>query len=322
MKFRQLQCVYAVYEHGFSVTKAAQRLHTSQPAVSKQIKSLEDFLDMPIFERGHKRLTGLSDFGVQVLPLIEQVLKTSEAIVALSNQQQQQVASALRLATTNTLALYRLAPMMADLHEQYPQLPVDVVEGTNAQILQLLLQREVDFGWISALDLSPYTQYLPDLIHWQADSWSPIVLVPSNHALAQRAPKNLAQVCAFPLITYVTSHPGPSGLLQHIQAQGIQAKVVLTARSSSMIKDYVRQGMGVGIIADMAFDAKLDVGLSAIALDDWLPAFHTYLLWHRHKRLKPYHYFLIKRIIAHADDVAIKEKIRASSVAEALSWSI
>lgn len=306
MKLKQLQCVLAVYEHGFSVTHASRALHLSQPAVSKYIKSLEEQLNSPIFTRGSKSLLGLTDFGQEIMPLVVEMLKLGDEIVQCSAQKLAQQDGVMYFATTNTLATYRLTPMMGEIQTHYPKVPVHVVEGTNAQILQLLNEREVDIGWISAADLLDYQPYLHDLCYLQASSWSSILLVPKEHVLAREKVRSLAQICAYPLITYVTSFKGQSSLVRYLQAQKLTANVVLTARSSEMIKSYVRQGLGVGVIADMAYDEQADKDLVAIDLSAWLPDYQTYLLWHRLKRLKSYHLFTIRRIIPTLTEGQIK----------------
>lgn len=316
MKLRQLQCVFAVVQNGFSVTAAAEVLHMSQPAVSKQIKLFEDGLGMQVFKRNSKSFVGLTPLGDALIPEIDSVLQGIENIRQLGVRSQEERFSQLHVATTNTLAQYRLPATMPYMHRAYPNVPLNVLEGTNVQILEWLQNQEADFGWFSALSLQPYQSALRNLIYLPAMGWNSVLIMPKQHPLAENGPQSLADVAKYPLITYVTSHKGPSGLMAAMQEAGLYARVIVTARSADMIKNYVRQGMGIGVIADMAYDVDMDVDLVMWPLSKWLGQFQTYLAWHENKRLRMVHYDFIEQIVPGANMEMVQRYVHRVKLGE------
>lgn len=323
MKLRQLQCVLAVVQNGFSVTAAAEKLHMTQPAVSKQIKLFEDMLGVQIFKRNSKSFTGLTPLGDEVLSEIDKVLQGVENIRQLSVQSQEYRLSQLYIATTNTLARYRLPDYLPYMHEKYPNMPLNIMEGTNTQILEWVENQKADFGWFSAISLVPYFTALRKLIYLPANTWESVLVVPKNHPLAVDAPKSLADVAKYPLITYVTSHRGPSGLMNAMQEIGVTARIVVTARNADMIKNYVRQGMGIGVIADMAYEPTLDNDLIMWPLSRWVKRFQTYLAWHQDKRLRKVHYDFIEQVIPGANRELVTQHIHRIQMGQDVEgWAI
>ncbi|MBR1375951.1 MAG: LysR family transcriptional regulator [Cardiobacteriaceae bacterium] len=322
MKLRQLQCVFAVVANEYSVTAAAKALFMSQPAVSKQIKLFEDSLGNQIFKRNNKSFIGLTPFGDELLPEIEKVLAGVESIRRLAGKSQEEYFSQLHIATTNTLARYALISVMPYMQKTYPQIPLDIIEGTNVQILDALNTQEADFGWFSAQDLSPYQNQMQSLISLPAMSWNLILLVPKDHKFAEKPPESLAEIGEYPLLTYITSHKGQSGLVQAMLDAGVAPKIAVTARSPDMIKSYVRSSMGVGAIADISYDEELDADLVALPLP-WINSFHSYLIWHENKRLRAVHYDFIEQIVPGADKRAVQDYIRRVHLSkETEGWTI
>lgn len=286
MKLKQFECVLAVVQQGYSVTAAAEKLFMSQPAVSKQIKLFEEALGRPVFRRQSKQFVGLTEVGEAVLPELEAVVQAVARVRALARDPHARQPHTLTLATTNTLATYRLARLLPALGERHPQLQLNIIEGSNAQNIRMVQEYEADYAWFSASDLAPYATALRGLLVLQTEAWSPLLVVPKHHSFNDQPFAHLNQLSAHPLITYVTSHKGPSGLAAAMAAQGAQAHVVLTARNADLIKNYVRQGLGLGVIADMAFDADQDSDLRAYSLTPWVAAFQTYLVWQGDRHLQ------------------------------------
>ena len=256
MKLKQLQCIAAVVQSNFSVTAAAEKLHLSQPAVSKQIKLAEELLGLPVFRRNSKALVGLTEVGEAMMPDIERIMVSMEHIIQLSQHHNMFALTQLSIATTHTLAHNRLVQILPAIQHEYPQLPMNIIEGTNAQVLQMVQERDADFAWFSASDLTPYNPLLRGVFMLPAESWSAVAIVPQGHEMTKKPFEGLTSLAPYPLITYITSHKEPSALAKAMAGRGLSARVVLTARNAEMIKNYVRQGLGVGVIADMAFDAS------------------------------------------------------------------
>ena len=310
MKLKQLQCIAAVVQSNFSVTAAAEKLHLSQPAVSKQIKLAEELLGLPVFRRNSKALVGLTEVGEAMMPDIERIMVSMEHILQLSQHHNMFALTQLSIATTHTLAHNRLVQILPAIQHEYPQLPMNIIEGTNTQILQMVQERDADFGWFSASDLTPYSLQLRGIFMLPAESWTSVLVVPRDHELNNKPFEGLTSLAPYPLITYITSHKEPSALVRAMAGRGLAARVVLTARNAELIKNYVRQGLGLGIIADMAYDPERDSDLAMYPLDRWMPLFNTYLVWHSDLRLRAYHYDFIDRIVPGATRDAVEHYVR------------
>lgn len=321
MKLKQLQCVVAVVENGFNVTAAAEKLHISQPAVSKQIKMVEEALGLPVFRRSSKNLIGLTEIGEAIMPEIEKIMVSIANIQQISTRSQSPTFTQLSIATTNTLATYRLSSILPAFQKEHPQLPLNVSEGTNRQILAMVQEREVDFGWFSASSLTTYTPNLRGLHLLSGEQWHALAVMPKDHPLSKQF-SSLHDLAVHPIITYITSHKEPTGLSRAMNEQGLTPRITLTARNSDMIKNYVRQGLGVGIIADIAFDSSSDKDLAVQSLDSWLPPYTTYLVWHHEMRLRNHHYDFISKIIKGANRQSIEAYIKRLQTRESADWAI
>ncbi|UJF24083.1 LysR substrate-binding domain-containing protein [Suttonella sp. R2A3] len=286
MKLKQFECVLAVVQQGYSVTAAAQKLFMSQPAVSKQIKLFEEALGKPIFRRQSKQFVGLTETGEALLPELEHIVQAVSRVRALAHDPHARNIQTLTLATTNTLATYRLARLLPTLREHHPQLQLNIIEGSNAQNIQMVQEYEADYAWFSATDLTPYSTALRGLLVLETEAWSPLLVVPKDHPFNEQPFDHLSQLADYPLITYVTSHKGQSGLAAAMSAHGANAQVVLTARNADLIKNYVRQGLGLGVIADMAFNDEQDSDLRTYPLTPWVDPFNTYLVWQAERHLR------------------------------------
>lgn len=316
MKLKQLRCVLTVVESDFNATAAASKLHISQPAVSKQIKLVEEYLGFPIFRRNNKNFVGLTELGEALLPDIENIMASVGNILSLSKRNAPPAAPELTIATTNTLANCRLAPLVPEFQQNFPQIPLNIVEGSNVQIMQMVQEREADWAWFSTANLSAYTAVLRGLYYLPASSWSAVLLLPREHPLAREALPGLEALAEQPLITYITSQREPSALASAMQRLGLSPRVVLTARNADLIKNYVRQGLGLGVIADMAYDPAVDGDLVMQPLAQWLPPYQTYLAWHQDLRLRRHHYALMERILPDGSREHIDAYLRASAAQE------
>lgn len=321
MKLKQLECVMAVVKCGFNVTAASEKLFISQPAVSKHIKLLEEAMGMPIFRRQSRSFIGLTELGESILPEIERVISAAENIKALSKNDFSGELS-LSFATTSTLARYRLNHILPAYQQQFTHMPLHIHEGSNMQILQLVNENEADFGWFSAGDLTPYHAMTRQLVMLPAESWSAIAVVPKDHSLCQEDSISLKELSKYPLVSYITSHKGPSAIVRQFHAQGLDPKIVMTARNPDMIKNYVRQGIGIGIIAEMAYNSEDFATLTALSLKKWLQPFNTYLVWRIDKHLRQFHYELIESIVPGADVAMVKQHVRKVQANEESGWAI
>uniref|UniRef100_UPI000D3AAF7F CysB family HTH-type transcriptional regulator n=1 Tax=unclassified Variovorax TaxID=663243 RepID=UPI000D3AAF7F len=259
MNFQQLRCVRETVRSGFNLTEAAQTLRASQSGVSRQIRDLEQELGIELFVRSGKRLTGLTPPGDHLLPIIERVLAESRNLREAGQSFLSQQQGVLALAATHSQARYALPAAVQDFRGRFPGVMLQLHQGSPRQIAQMLLDGEVDVG-IATEALSDHAQ----LLVLPCRCWRHRVVVPAGHALLAEAPLTLERLAAWPLITYDNGLTGRSRIDEAFAREGLATDIVLAAMDADVIKTYVALGMGVGIVADLAYDAARDAPLRAL----------------------------------------------------------
>lgn len=258
MNFQQLRSVREAQRRGFNLTEVAQALHTSQPGVSRQIRELEEELGLELFVRVGKRLTGLTEPGAQVLPVIERLLQEADNLRRAADDFAQADRGRLRIAATHSQARYALPPAVRDFRAHHPDVSLHLQQGSPQQIARLLLDGEADVG-IATEALAHY----PELVALPCYRWTHAVVVPPAHPLLD-GPLTLARLACFPIVTYEPGYTGRSHIDEAFAAAGLQPQIVLSAMDADVIKTYVELGLGVGIVAAIAFDEERDRHLRAV----------------------------------------------------------
>lgn len=264
MNFQQLRSVREAVRQGFNLTTVAQTLHTSQPGVSRQIRELEDELGIELFVRAGKRLTGLTAPGTGVLPIIERLLLEADNLRRAGDDFTDRDRGTLTIAATHSQARYALPPAVKDFSAAHPGVNLRMHQGTPRQIAEMLLAGEADIG-VATEALATY----PDLVALPCYQWTHLVLVPPSHPLAARARSgapvlSLDELGRHPLVTYESGYTGRSHIDQAFARAQITPNIVLEAMDADVIKTYVELGLGVGIVAAIAYDEQRDAGLVAI----------------------------------------------------------
>ncbi len=257
MNFQQLRSVRETVRCGFNLTEVAQALHTSQPGVSRQIRELEDELGIVLFVRAGKRLTGLTEPGAHVLPIIERILQDSRNLRTASQEFVAQQQGQLSIAATHSQARYALPTAVHEFRTRFPEVRLNLHQGSPRQVAEMLLSGEADVGIATeALDSYDLLLALP------CYRWTHSVVVPRGHPL-EEGPLTLARLAEFPLITYDNGFTGRTHIDGAFTQQGLVPDIVLSAMDADVIKTYVALGMGVGIVASIAYEHERDTGLSA-----------------------------------------------------------
>jgi len=258
MNFQQLRSVREAVRCGFNLTEVAHHLHTSQPGVSRQIRELEEELGIELFVRAGKRLTGLTEPGSHVLPIIERMLLESSNLRQAGQEFVAQQSGLLSVAATHSQARYALPVAVQEFRQQFPNVKLHLHQGSPKQIAQMLIDGEADVG-IATEALGDY----PQLVALPCYRWTHSVIVPRGHALLD-APLTLEGLARHPLITYDSGFTGRSRIDQAFAQRGLAPNIVLAAMDADVIKTYVQLGMGVGIVAGVAYEAERDTQLGAI----------------------------------------------------------
>ncbi|MDY6829610.1 MAG: HTH-type transcriptional regulator CysB [Pseudomonadota bacterium] len=259
MKLQQLRYIWEVARHNLNVSQTAQSLYTSQPGISKQIRLLEDELGIEIFTRSGKHLTRITPAGEAVLALAGEVLQRVESIKKTAQEHRDPSKGTLAIGTTHTQARYVLPAVIEAFMQRYPNVALHMHQGTPMQIAEMAVAGSVDFAIATeALEL------FSDLVMMPCYRWNRALVVKRDHPLARLESLTLEQVAQYPIVTYVFGFTGRSQLDEAFAASGLTPKVVFTAADADVIKTYVRLGLGVGIIASMAYDPNQDADLVAL----------------------------------------------------------
>ena len=259
MNFQQLRSIREAARCGFNLTEVANVLFTSQPGVSRQIRELEEELGVDIFVRNGKRLTGLTDPGRGILQIVERLLIEAENLQQASKDYTGVERGTLRIATTHTQARYVLPKVVQGFRHAFPEVRIALQQSSPEHIAEWVLSGKADIG-IATEGLSQFH----DLVSFPCYRWHHAIVVPDRHPLLKVERVSLADLAAFPLITYDLGFTGRSHIDAAFHAQGFAPDIVLTAMDSDVIQQYVALGLGVGIIASMALEKPAAGGLQPI----------------------------------------------------------
>ena len=284
MTLIQLKYLLGVVDNGLNITATAERLYTSQPGISKQLRQLEQELGIQIFSRKSKSLIGITPAGATVVDYARKILRDVENIKGVGKDLMAEQTGTLSIATTHTQARYVLPAIISQFHEQYPKVNLELHQGTSEQIADLVADNRVDFAIATES-----TKLFPELNLLPCFSWDRIVLSKKDHQLAASSgPLTLTALAEHPLITYVFSSSRESSFLNAFAAQDLEPNVVFTARDADVIKTYVRMGMGVGVIAPMALQCDDLKDLHAESAENLFPTVTTWLGVPRDRAMRGY----------------------------------
>ena len=258
MKLQQLRYLGEVAKHGLNLSQAAEALHTSQPGISKQIRQLEDELGVDILVRNGKRVVDVTEPGRVILGIAERILQDAENLRQVAREFRDQAAGTLTIATTHTQARYSLPKVVNAFKQRYPKVRLTLKQGSPPQLAEMVLAGEADI----AIATEALDQY-PKLLALAGYQWRHCVVVPAKHALLKEQRITLEMLAQYPIITYDAAFAGRSHIDDAFRAQGLAPDIVLSAVDSDVIKTYVELGLGIGIIAAVAFDEKRDQPLRA-----------------------------------------------------------
>jgi len=289
MNFQQLRSVREAVRQGFNLTEVAQVLHTSQPGVSRQIRELEEELGIDLFVRVGKRLTGLTEPGQLVLPIIERLLADADNLRNASHDFSQQGIGPLSIAATHSQARYALPSAVKDFRQLYPQVTLKLHQGSPQHVAEMLIRGEADIG-IATEALAQYDQ----LVTLPCYRWTHSVVVPPDHPLLNGEPLTLQRLSKFPLITYDSGYTGRAHIDEAFAKEGLHPQVVLSAMDADVIKTYVELGMGVGVVASIAYDEERDRNLRAMDAGHLFAVNMTRLAFRRGAFLRTYVYAFIE----------------------------
>lgn len=311
MKLQQLRYIWEVTRHDLNVSATAESLYTSQPGISKQIRLLEDELGLQIFSRSGKHLTDITPAGQEIIELAGKILGEVENIKRVAGEFNDSAQGSLSIATTHTQARYALPPVIKSFREKYAGVSLHMHQGTPIQIAELAVHRKVDFAIATeAMEL------FSDLIMLPCYRWNRSIVVPRDHPLARVETLSLEAIAQYPIVTYVFGFTGRSHLDKAFNDAGLSANVVFTAVDADVIKTYVRLGLGLGIIASMAYDEKLDDDLIALDASHLFQSEVTQIGFRKGVFLRSYMYDFMHEFAPHLDKERVEQAMQCRDQAE------
>lgn len=310
MKLHQLRYLAAIAQSGLNITAAAQKLHTSQPGVSKQIKLLEDELGFQIFVREGRTLTRITPAGQQVIERALRVLQEVQSIRGLSTELRDEGRGSLSIGTTHTQARYVLPAVIGEFRARYPNVRLNLHQGTSEQIAAMVAQDRIDCAIATGSE-----QRFAGLTVLPCYRWSRVVIVPRAHPLARSERLTYQALAKHPIITYTFSFTGASSLNDAFAKAGLTPNVAITAQDADVIVTYVRLGLGVGIVAPMAVAEDAD-DLAVLDASHLLPAHTTWIGFRRGTLLRKFMYDFAQLLAPHLDRRLVDRAHRAASAEE------
>ncbi len=314
MTLVQLRYLVAIADAGLNITLAAEHVHATQPGLSKQLKQLEDELGVKLFVRKGKSLDGVTRAGHHVLERARVILAEADNIRSIAANLRNEAGGELRIATTHTQARFALPASIAALNQRYPQVSVHLQPGRDTEVLAQLEAGRADLAVISSVGAPPDVG-----IALPAYRWNRVVVAPLTHALAtQTRPLTLQELAGLPLVSYDSSVKPDSSLRQAFEQAGLRPQITMTAGDADLIKTYVRAGLGIGVLAEMAMQAS-DTDLRTLPADHLLPECTTWIVLRRESVLRD---FMLEFIAAFAPHLGRRDVARAlqASSPDAVEW--
>jgi LysR family cys regulon transcriptional activator len=302
MKLHQLRYLHEVAKQGLNITNAADILFTSQPGVSKQIQLFEEELGLQIFKRNGKRLVGITEPGRKVLSLAAKVIHEIDNIKRVGDEFSHVETGTFTIATTHTQARYKLPAAVKAFMSQYPKVKLNIHQGNPSQVAEQVASGEADIGIATESITSQDNLLCLPIYHWNR-----CLVVPSGHELITQGPLTLKKLASYPLITYDFGFTGGTLVSKTFTEAGLTPNIVLTAIDADVIKTYVTLGLGIGLLANMAYDAVRDSQLVAIDASHLFADSTTYLGVRKDAFLRGYMTGFIEIIAPHYTQKAIKE---------------
>ena len=305
MKLQQLRCIFQIVQSGFNISKASEALNTSQPGVSKQIKLLENEIGIKVFQRNGKRLVGLTEPGEMVLGSIEVILQESNNIKVISEEYIEKDQGTFTIATTHTQARYKLPRVVEEFVKKYPKINLNIHQGNPSQVTDQIINGEADVGIATeSINLSKDIHTIP------CYQWNRCIVMPKNHPLTEVRRIKLEDLAAYPMITYDYAFTGSTIVSEVFKNANIEPNIMLTAIDADVIKTYVSLNMGIGLIAEMAYEATSDHPMVSRDVSHLFPLSTTYIGIRRDNFLRKYTSDFIRMFIPQTNEKELKKILK------------
>jgi LysR family cys regulon transcriptional activator len=314
MNLQQLRYLIAIVDHGLNISVAAEALYTSQPGISKQIRQLEDELGIAIFVRRGKRFTDLTEPGRLVVERARRLVIEAAGLKQIGDEHRARDEGSLIIATTHTQARYVLPPAIKQFTQRFPRVQLLLHQGNPVQVTEYVVKGEADLGLATESLASA-----PELVTLPCYHWNRCVIMPHGHPLTREKRLTIQALAKYPIVTYDFSFTGASAITAAFAAKALTPNIALTALDADVIKTYVELGLGVGIIAQMAYDPARDPGFAMLPADHLFAPSLTRLALRRSAYLRSYAYEFIALFAPHLTQTVIDAALAGAPAEDQLA---
>ena len=291
MKLRQMQCLTKLVECGFNVSRAAEALHATQPAVGKQLRQFEYELGVDLFLKNGSKIVGLTRSGEEIVGWCRVALQAAGNIRCIAQDALQQGRGSITIGTTHTHARYVIVDAIHSFTNAYPDVQLHLLQGTPEGVMQMVRDGRADVGITTRAEtLSEGVVAVPFL------DVGKLLLAPPGHPLLTKADVSLDDLSAFPLISSNVERPMGAKIQGAFRSAGLDAKFRVEALDSDVMKSYVAAGLGIAIIPAVTFDAQQDTRLQVRSLDHLFGPTTSCVLVRRGSYLSRATYDLLERL--------------------------
>ncbi|MBX3664418.1 MAG: LysR family transcriptional regulator [Burkholderiales bacterium] len=306
MTLQQLRCLCEVVDRDYSVSRAAAALHTSQPAVSKLVKQLEQQMGAELFVRARGRVAGLTEIGRDVHELARRMLRDAAALNDLAAERARETSGVLRIGTTHLHARYALLDVITAFTRAYPDVHLDLTQGNPDEIMAWVAAGTVQLGVSTLPEAVP-----PSVLTLPAYVIERCIITPLKHPLLKAKRLTLREIAKYPLITYDRVFNSGSVVLSAFEKQGLQPRVAMKATDANVIKAYVAAGLGISVFQKMAHEPAEDRRLAVLDPGALFPASQAFISLRRGQYLRGYAYDFIARVAPKWSRAAVDRELKA-----------
>jgi LysR family cys regulon transcriptional activator len=289
MKLLQLRYIVEVNRHGNHISKTAEVLNTSQPGISKHIQMLEEELGFEILSRKHNRIVGLTSAGKEAITIAQRIINDVENLKRLGEEISARENGVLTIATTHTQARYQLPAVIERFIKLHPQVQLHLLQGNPTNICSMVESGEADI----AIGTEPDHQF-PEIVQFACYQLGRSVITKLGHPLTKKRKISLKDVAAYPIITYGPGYSGRWKVMEAFVKANIEPNIIFGAVDADVSKTYVELGLGIGVLATIAFDKEKDKSLAIINADHLFQPSTTFLSLHKKSYLRYFMYDFIK----------------------------
>jgi LysR family cys regulon transcriptional activator len=304
MNPHHLEAVIAIVRNGFSMSAAAEALGRSQPTLSRQVQDLERELGVHIFERTRNKVAALTPKGEEILRIGHRIVRDMQNLVQLGELDSTEISGELRIATTHLHARYALPRVVKSLATRFPTVTLTLQQGDPTQCCELVASGDADIG------ISTVGRKLgSEVVAIPAFLLPRCVIAPRGHPIALEKTLTLKKIAAFPIVAYSAPFTGRWIVEEAFARAKLRPRIVCSAIDADVSKTYVELGLGIAVLARLAFDPLRDKGLVALDASHLFAPSVLHLVFRKHSFLNRHAQSFVSMFAPHIGEHFIRNSI-------------